>query len=165
MLALAGCKKIQPQPSDPAAREHEAKALFERAAKEYHLPSAEVQGAEKQKLLAQAAAAYEELLKNFGDEPAWASQAMRSLGNVRAEQGRVDDAVMVLDQVAQKFPGQPWEILQAWKTAGDVLWDADRHDDAKAFYKKIAERFDTADSPAIYKTVVRGARSRLGEGK
>jgi tetratricopeptide (TPR) repeat protein len=166
LLVVSGCEKKAPPPApaDPLARERDAKQLFERATKLYHLPSAEATGAEKQKLLAQAAATYEQLLKNDGDQSAWAAQALRSLGNVRAEQGRIDDAVKLFSQVDQKYPDQQWEILQAWKTAGDLLWDANRRDDAKPFYKKLVERFDTPDAPAIYKTVVHGARSRLGEG-
>jgi tetratricopeptide (TPR) repeat protein len=163
LIAFAGCRKNQPQHSNPAAREREAKALFEKATKKYHLPSADALGAEKQKLLTQAAAAYEEVLNNFTDQPGWAAQAMRSLGNVRVEQGRVDDAIRLFEQVAQKFPNQAWEILQAWKTAGDVLWESNRRDEAKLFYKKIIDRFDTVDAPSIYKTVVHGARSRLSK--
>ena len=164
LIAGAACeKKSSPVASDPLTRGREAKTLFENAEKQYHLTAAEAHGAEKQRLLAQAAAAYDEVARKFPDQNLWAAQAMRSLANVRIEQGRVDEGIKLFGLVAQKYPDQSWEVLQAWKTAGDTLWDANRQEEAKGFYKKIVGRFDNDNSPAIYKTVVRGAGRRLGE--
>lgn len=165
LLAFAACRKPLPPQRDAVPRHVEAQLLFEKATKEFHLPSAEASGAKKEKLLAQAAAAYEQITNDYPDQPAWAAPAMRSLGGVRVEQGRLTEGIQLLDQVGRKFPDQSWEILQAWKTAGDVLWEANRRAEAGKFYEKIVARFDTADAPAIYKTVVRGARGKLADAK
>lgn len=162
VLLVSGCKKPSAPAVPPTDRSREARVLFEHAEKEFHLTSASAQGAEKQKLLAQAAAAYDGVVRKYPDQNVWAAQAMRSLANVRIEQGRVDEGIKLFGLVAQKYPDQSWEVLQAWKTAGDTLWDANRQDEARGFYKKIVGRFDNDSSPAIYKTVVRGAGRRLG---
>ncbi len=116
--ALAGCATPK---QDRAA---DARKLFEQTVKQYHLPSAEAQGASRQQLLKQAAAGYERLLKTYRDQPYWCAQALRSLGNVRAEQGKLDDAVRLYVRVGDHYPQQDWEVLQAWKSAADLLWDA-----------------------------------------
>src|SRR5258708_28026033 len=90
-----------------------ARELFEQTLLQFHLPSAEARGAERQKLLARAAEGYERVLKTFPTVQPWAAQAMRSLGNVRAEQGLIDAAVRVYSEVDKKFPADEWEILQA----------------------------------------------------
>ena len=91
---------------------------------------------------------------------------MRSLGNIRASQGRLDDAVKLYSAVASKYPGEDWEIISAWKSAGDLLADAGRGADAKLFYEKILVRFDKPEAAPVVKTIVRGARARLsGEAR
>src|SRR5438093_89450 len=73
LLASAACEKKPAsgarQAPDAAAitasREREAKEIFERAAKQYHLPSAQAKGREREKLLAQAAETYTEVLDRF----------------------------------------------------------------------------------------------------
>ena len=159
--ALLGCatdKTAGPQERHVAARD-----LFERTAKLYHLPSAQAQGAERTTLLQQAAAGYEELLRRYPDQQGWCAQALRSLGNVRTEQGRLDDAVRLYDRVAERYPRQDWEVLQAWKSAADLLWDAGRRAEAKAFYQKVVDRFDTASAPAVVKAALRGSKVRLAD--
>jgi tetratricopeptide (TPR) repeat protein len=155
-LQLCGCATA-PKPDRAAA----AKALFDQTVKQYHLPSAQAQGAEKTKLLDQAAAGYQKILREYRDLPAWCAPALRSLGNVRAEQGRLDEAVKLYSAVGKDYPKQDWEILQAWKSAADLLWDAGRQTEAMPFYKKIVQRFDVPDAPAVVKAIVRGSRSRL----
>lgn len=153
--ALAGCATPK---QDRAA---DARKLFEQTVKQYHLPSAEAQGASRQQLLKQAAAGYERLLKTYRDQPYWCAQALRSLGNVRAEQGKLDDAVRLYVRVGDHYPQQDWEVLQAWKSAADLLWDAGRNDEAGKFYRQIVARFDQPDAPPVIRTVVRVAQSRL----
>jgi len=114
-------------------------------------------------LLQQAAAGYEELLRRYPDQQGWCAQALRSLGNVRTEQGRLDDAVRLYDRVAERYPRQDWEVLQAWKSAADLLWDAGRRAEAKAFYQKVVDRFDTASAPAVVKAALRGSKVRLAD--
>ena len=138
-----------------------AKTLFAQTVKQYHLPSADAKGGERDKLLTSAAAGYTKLLRMYADQQYWCAQALRSLANVRVEQGRLDDAVKMYRQVAEKYPDFDWEVLQAWKTAADLLWNAGRQADAKPFYQQIVTRFDKPDAPAVYKTIVRAAKARL----
>ena len=154
---LAGCSKPEP----PAQRADAAKALFEHATRDFHIPSAAAKGAEQRRLQDQAAAAYEELLKRYSEQDIWAAQALRSLGNIRATQTNLDAAVKFYAAVEQKYPRQDWEVLMAWKSAADSLWEAGRRDEAKPFYQRIVARFDKPDAQQVVKTVVRGSRSRL----
>lgn len=157
---MAGCVS---SPDRQQQRYAEAKALFDKTAKEYHLPSAEAKGTEHDRLLSQAAAGYEQLLRQYRDQPHWCAPATRSLANVRAEQGRTDEAVKLYASVESRYPGEEWEILQSWKSAGDLLWEAGQQEPARVYYRKIVERFDTADAPGLYKVIVKGARSKLSD--
>jgi tetratricopeptide (TPR) repeat protein len=143
----------------PASHET-ARQVFDRTVREYHLPSAEASRAEREKLLAESATGYEQVLHlDVSDRPLCAS-ALRSLGNVRAEQGHLDEAVKLWSQVGRQYPACDWEVLQAWKSAADLLWDADRQSDAVPFYRQIFERFRSAPSP-IMRTVARAASRRV----
>ncbi len=109
---------------------------------------------------AEAAAGYRRVLRQHPDQPYWCAQALRSLGNVRAAQGRPDEAVKLYRQVGERYPQQDWEVLQAWKSAADLLWEAGRQEEARQFYRQIVRRFDVPDAPAVVQTVVRAARAR-----
>ncbi len=158
-LLVAGCSGKE----SPAQRAAAAKALFERATKEYHLPSAEAKGAAQRQLQEQAAVAYEQLIKKYPEQTNWCVQALYSLGNIRAAQTNLDAATRFYSAVGARYPQQDWEVLMAWKSAGDLLWEADRKQEAKAFYQKVVERFDKTNAPAVVKTVVRGSKSHLAE--
>jgi TolA-binding protein len=80
---------------------------------------------------------------------------------VRAEQGRLDDAIQLYASVADWYVHEDWEILQVWKSAADLLWDAGRQDEARKFYRQIIQRFDNAEAPAIVQSVVRAAKRRV----
>lgn len=108
-----------------------------------------------------AAAGYERILRHYPDQKELCAQALRSLGNVRAMQGRLDDAVKLYRRVGEKYAQQDWEVLQAWKSAADLLWEAGQNDEARKFYQQIVARFDAPDAPAVTKTIVRAARQRL----
>jgi TolA-binding protein len=155
LLLLAGCAAPRQD------RNAGAKTLFEQTVKQYHLPSADAHGPARQRLLDQAAGGYERVLKTYRDQPYWCAQALRSLGNVRAEQGNFDDAVKLYRRVGERYPQQDWEVLQAWKSAADLLWDAGRQDEAHVFYWQIVQRFDNPDASAVVQTVVRAARRRV----
>jgi len=161
LLLLASCDS---RPRTPAQRADAAKALFEQATKQFHIPSAEAKGAEQLKLQNRAAATYQELLNKYPEQGYWAAQALRSLANLRAAQTNLDTAVKLYATVEQKYPQQEWEVLAAWKSAADLLWDAGRRDEARTFYERIVARFDKAGAPAVIQTVVRGSKSRLVEG-
>ncbi len=151
LSVLLGCA---PAPHETAQQ------VFERTIREYHLPSAEASGTEREKLLAESATGYEQVLRlGKNDHPLCAS-ALCSLGNVRAEQGRLDEAVKLWSQVGRRYPACDWEVLQAWKSAADLLWDAGRKSDAAPFYRQIFQRFRSAPSP-IMQTVARAASRRL----
>ena len=86
---------------------------------------------------------------------------MRNLGNIRAAQTNVNEAVKLYADVEKKYPQQEWEVLMSWKSAADLLWDAGRHDEARVFYQKIVKRFDVPNASQVTKMAVRGSRSRL----
>ncbi len=158
VLLLAGCDSQQ---QTPAQRTESAKALFEKATKEFHLPSADAKGAAQRQLQDQAAAAYEQLLKKYPDQDYWAAQALRSLANIRAAQTNLDAALKLYAAVGTRYPRQDWEVLMAWKSAADALWDAGRHEQAMRFYQDIVARFDKPEAPAVVRAVVRGSKDRL----
>jgi TolA-binding protein len=139
LVFVAGC----------AAPKPDAKTMFAKALAEH-----------QQRHFAEAAAGYQRLLRQHPDQPYWCAQALRSLANVRAAQGQLDQAVKLYRQVGEQYPQQDWEILQAWKSAADLLWDAGRTNEAQRFYRQIIQRFDAPDAPAIVQTVVRAARAR-----
>lgn len=150
LLLLAGCATPRP----------EARASFEQTVK-LHLASAELENTERAKSLERVAGEYEKFLKTYRDQPYWCAQALRSLGNVRAEQGKLDEAVKLYRRVGEKYPQQDWEVLQAWKSAADLLWEVRRQDEARPFYRLIVQRFDSPDAAPVIQTVVRAARRRL----
>lgn len=159
-LALAGCGPS----GTPESRHAAAKTLFEETTRNFHLPSAEVPPAEAARLLEKTASGYEKLLRQYHDQPFWCAQALRSLGNVRAAQGRLEDAIRLYRQVGQDYPDQKWEVLQAMKSAGDLLWEAKRVEEARAFYQQLITQFDQTGAPQVVQIVLRGARSRLAQG-
>lgn len=108
-----------------------------------------------------AATGYERILRQYPEQEHLCAQSLRSLGNVRAAQGQLDEAVKLYARVAEKYPRQDWEVLQAWKSAADLLWEAGRQDEARQFYRPIATRFDQPDAAPVVKLIVRAARARL----
>ena len=156
-LASAGRQRR----GDPTQRHDAAKALFEKASREYHIPSAQARGQERRQLEEQAAALYSDVVRNYSDQRWWASQALRSLANIRAAQTNVTDAVKLYAQVGERFPNQDFEVLMSWKSAADLLSDSGRQADAKIFYEKIIARFDHPDALPIIQSVVRGSKARL----
>lgn len=164
LLAISGFVACsQKSQETPQQRNEAAKTLFEQTAKNFHLASAEAGKPAREKLLRQAADGYATLLKNYSDQAFWAVQAMRSLGNVRAAQGRLDEAIKLYVRMEKEYPDQEWELLQAWKSAADLLWEANRRAEAKAFYQRIVQRFDKTEATAVIKAVVRGSKARLAE--
>jgi tetratricopeptide (TPR) repeat protein len=147
----------------PALRES-ARQVFDRTVRECHLPSAEASGAQREKLLVEAASGYEQVLKLGPSDLHLCAAALRSLANVRVEQGRLSEAVNLYTRVGEKYPTCDWEVLQAWKSAGDLLWDAGRQGEAAGFYKKIVQRFGS-DPSAIVQIVARAASRRVSPDK
>ncbi len=139
-----------------------AKALFEKASREYHIPSAQAHGRKRKELEDQAASLYYEIMRNHSDQPYWAAQALRSLANIRAAQTNLTEATRLYAEVGERFPRQEFEVLMSWKSGADLLWEAGRTDEAKKFYAKLVRRFDNADAPAVVQSVLRGSKARLG---
>jgi tetratricopeptide (TPR) repeat protein len=160
---LAGCSQRPTTCTfeSPQQRYDAAKALFEKASREFHIPSAQARGAERTKLEDQALVAYTALARDYSDQPIWAAQALRSLGNIHAARTNLTEAVHAYAHVAEKFPRQDFEVLMAWKSAGDLLSDAGKSDEGKIYYEKLVARFDKPDALPIVQAVVRGARTRL----
>ena len=160
LVTAFGCSPQQHE--TPEQRALSAKALFERTTKLFHIPSAEAKGTQKEQLQELAAKGYEALLKQYPEQEYYAAQALRSLGNIRAAQDRVADAVKNYAAMEKQFPQQRWEILMSWKSAADLLWEHGRPDAAREYYQKIVARYDRAEAPQVEKTIVRGSRARLG---
>ncbi len=169
LVLLTACSPSKfPEPPKPAApapaatnAPPAAQALFDRTVKEFHLPSAEASGARRKELLAQAAAGYEQLLREHPTHTKLCAQALRSLANIRATEGRLDDAISLHASVAQRYPSEEWEVLQSWKSAADLLADAQRTAEAAPFYRQIIERFDRTNAAPVVQIIVRSARKRL----
>jgi tetratricopeptide (TPR) repeat protein len=147
----------------PASHES-ARQIFDQTVRECHLPSAEASGAQRGKLLAEAASGYAQALKLGRRDPHLCAAALRSLANVRVEQGRLDEAVNLYSRVGEEYTACDWEVLQAWKSAGDLLWDARRQTEAAGFYNKIVRRFGS-DPSAIIQTIARAAHRRVDRDK
>jgi tetratricopeptide (TPR) repeat protein len=163
LLLVAGCGSPEQKAARQQKRYAEAKALFEQTTKEHHLPSAQGQGVERDRLLNLAATGYERLLREYRDQPGWCAPALRSLGNVRATQGQLDDAVKLYARVGRDYTDNEWEVLQAWKSAADLLWEAGRQAEAQPYYQQIVTRFGGAGHPPVVQVVVRAAQRRLAE--
>src|SRR5262245_17831616 len=161
-LLSLGCDSRN-QPSSQQ-RYDAAKTLFEQTTKNFHIPSAEAKGADRAKLLDQAAVAYQQLLEKYPDQDYWAAQSLRSLGNIRAAQTHLDEAIKHYTAVERNYPQHDFEVLMAWKAAADLLWDAGRREEAKGFYQKLVTRFDKSQRAQVVQTVVRGSRMRLTDG-
>ena len=159
LIGFPGCSPKRVETSQQ--RSDAAKALFERTTKTFHIPSAEAKDAEQQKLQNQAADGYVELMKKYPEQDYWAAQALRSLGNIRAIQGKLAEAVSHYALVEKKYPQQRWEVLMCWKSAADLLWEAGRREDAKPFYQKIIAQYDVPEASQVEKTIVRGSKMRL----
>jgi tetratricopeptide (TPR) repeat protein len=157
---LLGCRENSPV---SAGNFGDARELLTQAMTAFDAGSAKEKGAERERLLNEAAARYDELLKRFPTETNFCAQSLRALGNIHATQGRTNEAVKLYATVGEKYASQDWEVLQAWKAAADLLWDVNRRDEAKKFYARIVERFGKNDAPQIFQQVVRGSKARLGE--
>ena len=163
MGLLAGCSQRTTTCifESPQQRYDAAKALFEEASREFHIPSSQARGAERTKLEEQALAAYAALARDYSDQPIWAAQALRSLGNIHAARTNLAEAAHAYAKVAEKFPQQDFEVLMAWKSAGDLLSDAGKSAEARVYYEKLLVRFDKPDALPIVQSIVRGAKARL----
>ena len=175
LLALAlGCSKPAPapkskkpaqsKPNTPVStpeRTEAAKALFEKAASDFHNPSADATGDQKTKLLEGAAKRYTQLLQDYPEQKRWCAQALRSLAGIRAEQGDTATALKHYARVATELGAQEFEVLQAWKAAADLLWDAEKKTEAKAYYQKIVTRFDRKEIPPVYKIILNISKKRV----
>ena len=160
-VLLSGCASPHELARKREQRADAAQALFEQTVDRYHLPGVTAKGAERDQLLARAAADYSRLLRVYPDQRSLCAQALRGIATVRAEQGHLDDAVRIYYQVGQHYAELGWEVLQAWNSAGDLLWKTGRQTEAHAFYALIVQRFDHPSFPATFQTIVRHANSRL----
>ena len=158
VICLAGCGQ---KAEDPQRRYADAKALFDHATKEFHLPSGEATGAQQARLQAQAINEYQQLLKKYPEQEYWCAEALCSLGNIRVAQTNLDAALKCWSEVVTKFPRQEWDVLMALKSSGDGLWDANRRAEAKPFYQKILAQFDQTNAPQAVRLIVKGSKTKL----
>lgn len=159
-LAMGGCKEKAPSKSPILG---DARTLFTNTMNRFHAPSAEARGAERDRLLNEAAKGYDEVLRQFPTETNVCAQSLRALGSIYATRGETNEAVKFHAAVGEKYGSEDWEVLQAWKSAADLLWDGNQRTEAKKFYGKIVERFDKSEAPQITQQVVRGSKARMVE--
>jgi TolA-binding protein len=158
LLLAGGCR---PSAGNPLQRSAEAKALYERTARDFYSPSAAASTAERQRLLTDAARGYRQLLSQYPEQSYWCAQALSGLGNVCAAQGNTNAALQCWSDLVKKYPGQDWPVLMALKSAADLLWEAGRADEAKVLYQQLVTRFDRADAPQVTATIVRASKLKL----
>src|SRR5512137_2362913 len=101
ILILTGCSRKERE--TPEQRANAAKALFDQTTKQFDLASAAASGAEKQRLLTQAAAGYERLLKAYPEQEHWAAQALRNLAGIKAVQGNIEQSIQLYAVVANHY--------------------------------------------------------------
>jgi len=160
VILFMGCEENKPA---VATAPGDARQLFTNAMARFHGPAVEARGAERDRLLNEAAKEYESLLKSFPAESNLCAQSLRALGSIHAIQGRTNEAIKSYGAVGERYGSEDWEVLQAWKAAADLLWEAGRRDEAKKLYAKIVGRFGNDEAPQIFRQVVRGSKARLAE--
>ena len=161
VVFLTGCNSRPEPPAVSAPPALSSRATYDSVATNLHHAAAEARGAGRDRLLTQAAAGYEDVLKQFPSDTNVCLLATRALANVRAMQGRLDDSVRLHLSVTNSPAAGDMDRLMALKSAGDLLWDAGRLKDAKPLYEQLVERFGKPGSSQLNQLIVRGARSRL----
>jgi tetratricopeptide (TPR) repeat protein len=160
VLCLAGCgQKAQ----DSQRRYADAKALFDEATKQFHMPSGEATGSEQARLQAQAIVQYRRLLNKYPEQEYWCAETLCSLGNIYAAQNNLSAALRCWSEVVAKYPRQEWDVLMALKSSADGLWNANRKGEAKPFYQKIVSQFDQTNAPQAVLLIVKGSKAKLEE--
>ena len=161
VILLNGCNSRPEPPAASAPPALSSQATFDSVATNLHRAAAEARGEERGRLLSQAAAGYENVLKQFPSDTNICLLSTRALANVRALQGRLDESVRLHLSVTNSPAAGDMDRLMALKSAGDLLWDAGRLQDAKPLYEQLLERFGKPGSSQLNLLIVRGARSRL----
>lgn len=161
VILLNGCNSRPELPAIPAPPALSSQATFDTVATNLHRAAAEARGAERERLITQAAEGYENVLKQFPSDTNICLLSTRALANVRALQGRLDESVRLHLSVTNSPAAGDMDRLMALKSAGDLLWDAGRLKDAKPLYEQLLERFGKPGSSQLNQLIVRGARSRL----
>jgi len=159
LLALLGCSPTNPK--TPHNAPIPPKALFERTTKTFHVPSTERRGPTKKHSRARRLQVTNSCLKTYPDQDIGPRNPSAIWWNIRATQGKLDEAVNHYANVEKKYPQQRWEVLMSSKSAADLLWEAGRRTEAKPFYQKIVAQYDRPESPQVEKTIVRGSKLRL----
>ena len=161
VILLNGCSSRPERPVVSVSPALSSQATYDSVATNLHRAAAEARGAERERLLTQAAAGYQNVLKQFPSATKVCLLATRALANVRALQGRLDESVRLHLSVTNSPAAGDMDRLMALKIAGDLLWDAGRLKDAKPLYEQLVERFGKPGSSQLNQLIVRGARSRL----
>jgi hypothetical protein len=161
IIFLNGCDSRPEPPAVSPSPTLSLQATYDAVATNLHRAAADARGAERERLLTQAAAGYEEVLRQFPSDTNVCLLSTRALANVRALQGRLDESVRLHLSVTNSPAAGDMDRLMALKSAGDLLWEAGRPKDAKPLYEQVVERFGKPGSSQLNQLIVRGARSRL----
>ena len=109
--------------------------------------------------LQDAVAAWDEVIRRFGESDAAADREQVSLalvnkGKALGGLGRADEALAVLDDVVRRFgvnngEGHPLAVATALASKGGMLSNLDRHMEALAAWDEVARRFGKSRVPAL----------------
>ena len=109
--------------------------------------------------LEEALAAWDEVVRRFGESDAPADREQASLalvnkGKALGELGRADEALAVLDGVVRRFgadngEGHPLAVATALAGKGGMLSNLNRHTEALAAWDEIARRFRGSRAPEL----------------
>ena len=124
LLSVMG--KGEPLGSRPTWRVH-CLCGGERTVREDHLRSAEASGIERERLLARSATGYEQVLRLGGNDRPLCASALRSLANVRAEQGRLDEAERYFIEAVEmnvRMGARPY-LVRTQRAYSNMLLDRD----------------------------------------
>ena len=110
--------------------------------------------------LQDAVAAWDEVIRRFGESDATAdleqvSLALVNKGKALGRLGRAEEALTVLDDVERRFgvnngEGHSLAVATALAGKGGMLSNLDRHTEALAAWDEVARRFGNSRVPALF---------------
>ncbi len=142
-LGYAPCEFSEVSPATSAARELLGKAL----------------ALAESGRLQDAVAAWDEVLRRFGESDAPADREQVSLalvnkGKALSQLGNADEALAVWDEVVRRFgaddgKGHPEAVAAALASKGRMLGNLNRHTGALAAWNEVARRYGKSPAPAL----------------
>ncbi len=121
--------------------------------------------------LQDAVAAWDEVLRRFGESDAPADREQVSLalvnkGKALGQLGNADEASAVWDEVVRRFgaddgKGHPEAVATALASKGGMLGNLNRHTEALAAWNEVARRYGKSPAPALETPVANALLGRV----